>query len=113
MAKFIHIADTKGRDANVLFTGFNKKSNISYFTPDGNAVHTVRVLKTTINGSYDKKDIREFIEYGLLAKDSRALREYITQIAPGVDLTYNYVFDTGAVEDITIPISTGFFLPDT
>ena len=54
MAKFIHIADTKGRDANVLFTGFNKKSKISYFTPDGNAVHTARVLKTTINGSYDK-----------------------------------------------------------
>ena len=54
MAKFIHIADTKGRDANVLFTGFNKKSKISYFTVDGNAVHTVRVLKTTINGSYDK-----------------------------------------------------------
>lgn len=54
MAKFIHLADTKGRDANVLFTGFNKKSKINYFTPDGNAVHTVRVLKTTINGSYDK-----------------------------------------------------------
>ena len=54
MAKFIHIADTKGRDANVLFTGFNKKSKISYFTADGNSVHTVRVLKTTINGSYDK-----------------------------------------------------------
>ena len=82
--------------------------------PKGNFEVTTRLRQmiVSINGSYDKKDIREFIEYGLLAKDSRALREYITQIAPGVDLTYNYVFDTGAVEDITIPISTGFFWPD-
>ena len=82
--------------------------------PKGNFEVTTRLRQMilSVNNSYDKKDIREFIEYGLLAKDSRALREYITQIAPGVDLTYNYVFDTGAVEDITIPISTGFFWPD-
>ena len=66
----------------------------------------------SVNGSSDKKTIREFIEYGLLAKDSRALREYINTIAPGINLTYNYVFDNGAVEDINIPINTSFFWPD-
>ncbi len=54
MAKFIHISDTKGRDANVLFFGFTKKSKIKYFTPNDEEVQTVRILKTTLNGSYDK-----------------------------------------------------------
>ena len=34
MAKFIHISDTKGRDANVLFSGFSKKSKIKTPTPE-------------------------------------------------------------------------------
>jgi len=66
----------------------------------------------SVNGNYDKKTIREFIEYGLLAKDSRALREHISNISPGVDLKYNYTFDNGVSEDITIPITTNFFWPD-
>jgi hypothetical protein len=72
----------------------------------------LRQMILSVNGSYDKKTIREFIEYGLLAKDSRALREYISNISPGVDLKYNYVFDNGVSEDITIPITTNFFWPD-
>ena len=82
--------------------------------PKGNFEVTTRLRQMilSVNNSYDKKTIREFIEYGLLAKDSRALREYINTIAPGINLTYNYVFDNGAVEDITIPINTSFFWPD-
>jgi hypothetical protein len=82
--------------------------------PKGNFEVTSRLRQMilSVNGSYDKKTIREFIEYGLLAKDSRALREYITTISPGVDLKYNYVFDNGVSEDITIPITTNFFWPD-
>jgi len=82
--------------------------------PKGNFEVTTRLRQMilSVNDSYDKKTIREFIEYGLLAKDSRALREYISTIAPGINLTYNYVFDNGAVEDINIPINTSFFWPD-
>jgi len=82
--------------------------------PKGNFEVTSRLRQMiiSVNGSYDKKTIREFIEYGLLAKDSRALREYISNISPGIDLKYNYVFDNGVSEDITIPITTNFFWPD-
>ena len=72
----------------------------------------LRQMILSVNGNYDKKTIREFIEYGLLAKDSRALREHISNISPGVDLKYNYTFDNGVSEDITIPITTNFFWPD-
>jgi hypothetical protein len=82
--------------------------------PKGNSEVTTRLrhMILSVNGDYDKKTIREFIEYGLLAKDSRAFREHFTSIAPGIDLKYNYTFDSGVEEDITIPINTNFFWPD-
>jgi hypothetical protein len=56
-----------------------------------------------------KKDIREFVENYLLAKDSRALREYIREIQPDVDLTF---FPDGSSDRINIPIGVSFFWPD-
>jgi hypothetical protein len=90
MAKFIHIADTKGRDANVLFTGFNKKSKINYFTPEGKAVHAIRVLKTSINGSYDK----------LLKQtgDDAELAKLLISDNPEIDLMQTGVFLDGSAK---------------
>ena len=39
----------------------------------------------SVNGSTEKKDIRQFVENYLLAQDARALRNHITQIQPDVD----------------------------
>jgi hypothetical protein len=82
--------------------------------PKGNFEVTTRLrhMITSVNGDYDKKTIREFIEYGFLAKDSRAFREYMNKISPGIDLKYSYTFDSGVEEDITIPIGVNFFWPD-
>lgn len=64
-----------------------------------------------VNGNVDKNAIREFVEYNLLAADSRALRKYIKDIAPDVNLTTKIVID-GVEEDIDIPINLNFFWPD-
>jgi len=53
MARLIHISDSKGRDANVLFSAKTKKSGIRFLTGDGDETHQIRVLKTTVNGSYE------------------------------------------------------------
>jgi hypothetical protein len=45
---------------------------------------------------------------GLLARDSRALRQEIKRISPDIDLTIQG--DDG--EDIAIPITLNFFWPD-
>jgi hypothetical protein len=66
----------------------------------------------SVNGDYDKKTIRDFIDYGLLAKDSRAFREYFGSVSPGIDLKYSYTFNNGVEEDIVIPIGINFFWPD-
>jgi hypothetical protein len=69
----------------------------------------LKYLITSVNGERDKKDIREFVDNYLLAQDSRALREYIREIQPDVDLTF---FPDGSNDRINIPIGISFFWPD-
>jgi hypothetical protein len=69
----------------------------------------MKYLITSVNGLREKKDIREFVDTALLARDSRALREYIKEIQPDVDLTF---FPDGGSDRINIPIGVSFFWPD-
>lgn len=69
----------------------------------------LKYLITSVEGKRDKKDIRDFVDNYLLAQDSRALREYIKEIQPDVDLTF---FPDGSDDRINIPIGISFFWPD-
>jgi len=68
----------------------------------------LKYIITSVGGDKDEKIIREFVDNYLLARDSRALREYIKTIQPDVDLSYT--LSSGA--EVTIPISLTFFWPD-
>ena len=65
-------------------------------------------LITSVNGDTETKTIRNFVDNGLLAMDSRALRNYVKEVQPDVDLTYT----TNSNQEITIPIGISFFWPD-
>jgi len=69
----------------------------------------LKYMITSVEGLRDKKDIREFVDTALLAQDSRALREYIREIQPDVDLTF---FPDESSSRISIPIGVNFFWPD-
>lgn len=74
----------------------------------------LKYIITSINGNKDQKSIREFIDGYFLAKDSRALREYINKVTPGIDLKFTFVSESGDVqEDVTIPIGVNFFWPES
>lgn len=66
-------------------------------------------LITSVNGSTEQKDIREFVDNYLLAKDARALREEYTRINPDIDLT---IYPEGIEEGVDLPITLNFFWPD-
>ena len=70
----------------------------------------VKVIGTV--GSEEKKDIREFVNDYLLAKDSRALREYYNSVSPDIDIQHTYTDDAGREEVFEIPIGIDFFWPD-
>jgi hypothetical protein len=69
----------------------------------------LKYMITSVEGLRDKKDIREFVDNALLAQDSRALREYIKEIQPDVDLTF---FPNDTTNRVSIPIGVSFFWPD-
>ena len=76
------------------------------------ATTRLKYMITSINGSTEKKDIREFVDYGLLARDARALREEYARVSPDIDLTYTYTDLDGADREAALPITLNFFWPD-
>ena len=72
----------------------------------------MKYIITSVNGSREQKDIREFVDNYLLAVEARALREYYSKVSPDIDLKY-YPEDADYTgEGITIPIGVNFFWPD-
>ena len=76
------------------------------------ATTRLKHMITSINGSSDRNDIREFVDYGLLAKDARALREEYVRVSPDIDLTVTYEDVDGVDKEATLPIGINFFWPD-
>lgn len=77
---------------------------------DAYAASTTRFkhMITSVNGLKEIKDIRDFVDNYLLAKDARALREEYNKINPDIDLQVQL----GGKEDATLPITLNFFWPD-
>ena len=67
---------------------------------------------TSINGSEETKDIREFVKGFLLAKDARELRNYYSSIQPDIDMKVYVDTIDGGEEVVDLPIGLNFFWPD-
>jgi len=76
------------------------------------ATTRLKYMITSINGSYERNDIRDFVDNGLLARDARAFREYYNTISPDLDLTFTYSDVDGADREAALPITVSFFWPD-
>jgi hypothetical protein len=101
--KILTSADDKKIDAEIKgIKKVNKNASPELTT-------RLKYLITSVNGDRETKTIRDFVDNYLLARDSRALREYIKQIQPDINL--NFTDDSG--EEVAIPINLSFFWPDT
>ena len=68
--------------------------------------HTI----TSVGGSKETRDIRQFVENQLLAVDSRAFRKYVESLQPGVD--FRFYPEGGPEGGVSLPIGLNFFWPD-
>ena len=68
---------------------------------------------TSVEGKREQKDIRDFVDNYLIAKDSRALRQHYGKISPDINLKYTPEDVDYVGEGIDIPISISFFWPDS
>ncbi len=71
-----------------------------------------RRIITEVNGNRDLGYISNFVANQLLAADSKALRKYINQISPNIDLVFDYTSPfTGETEALSVPVGIDFFYP--
>jgi hypothetical protein len=89
-----------------------ENESMKKFNKDSSSEVTIRLKHqiVSVEGDNDKNSIRSFVEQ-MLAQDSRALRKYIKDMSPDVNLSTN-VNINGVEESIDIPISLSFFWPD-
>ena len=75
---------------------------------------TVRLahLITSVNGSTERRDIREFVNQYFLAMDIRAFRKYYSEISPDLDMKIEVINSDGEEEVVDLPIGISFFWPD-
>ena len=70
--------------------------------------HTI----TAINGDSSDEKIRYFVD-NMMLRDSRALRKYIIDISPDLDMNFSYEDSKGdVVEGVSIPMNINFLWPD-
>lgn len=98
---------THGDEAKIQ----NEIKGLQKINPGNSSEATTRLkyMILAIDGDEEPKNIRNFVDNYLLARDARAFREYVSQIQPDVDLTF---FPESGRESINIPIGLNFFWPD-
>ncbi|CAB4138386.1 hypothetical protein UFOVP331_16 [uncultured Caudovirales phage] len=89
-----------------------ENESMKKFNKDSSSEVTIRLKHqiVSVEGDNDKNSIRSFVEQ-MLAQDSRALRKYIKDISPDVNLSTSVKIND-VEESIDIPISLSFFWPD-
>jgi hypothetical protein len=77
---------------------------------------TTRLKHTIIavDGERGRATINNFVDNELFAQDSRALRAYIRDIAPDLDMTFTFISEsTGEALELAIPMDVSFFWPNS
>lgn len=81
--------------------------SLSKLKISGGSTVRLKHLITSVNGDTDPTSIKSFVDTYLLASDARALREYVKEITPNVDMTFNV-----DGKEIDLPITLTFFWPE-
>ena len=66
----------------------------------------------SVDGVTDKASINSFVENEFLSIDSIALRNYIEDITPDVDMNWTYTDDEGERREILVPVTVQFLWPN-
>jgi hypothetical protein len=69
---------------------------------------SLKHIITSVNGDRSQSTIRNFVDNNLLSRDSRALRKYMREVQPNIDLKFHTVDGGEAI----IPLGIDFFWPE-
>lgn len=67
-----------------------------------------------VDGEGGRATINNFVDNELFAQDSRALRAYMREMGPDLDMTFTFISETtGEASELAIPMDVSFFWPGT
>jgi hypothetical protein len=102
--KLLTIADEKAIEAEIK--GLKKANLVA-----GEITTRLKKQILSINGDYEAKNIRDFVDNYLIAKDSNAFRSYVNSITPDINLTVNFTLQSGKEIEESLPLTAEFFFP--
>jgi len=102
--KLLTVGDEKAIDAELKGL---KKANLAA----GEVTTRLKKQIVAVNGDYEPKTVRDFVDNYLISKDSNPLRSYIGSISPDIDLTVNFTLRSGKEIDQNLPLTAEFFFP--
>jgi hypothetical protein len=91
-----------------------KASNKSFIKTGIDKELTTRLkhIIIAVDGERGRAAINHFVDNELFALDSRALRKYMKDISPDLDMTFTFISEaTGDVKELDIPMDVSFFWP--
>lgn len=110
-SEFNLISDDNGEFDYVLENGTQLKFRFLSIN-DGENLKISEFLERTIvqvNDSRNLDDIRHFIRYEFLARESKKFRTYLTSNIPDLELTYEFEGEDGSTFKSMFPLNTDFF----
>jgi hypothetical protein len=72
----------------------------------------LRYMIVSIDGNSDMGAVSKYVN-SMLARDSRAFRDYVKSISPDLNMKFNYTHEDGEVEEALITMGVNFFWPST
>jgi len=102
--KLLTVGDEKAIEAELKGL---KKANLAA----GEVTTRLKKQIVAVNGDYEPKTVRDFVDNYLISKDSNPLRSYIGSISPDIDLTVNFTLRSGKEIDQNLPLTAEFFFP--
>lgn len=100
-----------GEDERKIEAELKSLKKISKTASSEVSVRLYRTL-TSINGSTEKKDIKEFTANYFLAKDIREFRKFYKTVNPDVNMDVCLINSEGEEDIVSLPIGLSFFWPD-
>jgi hypothetical protein len=74
----------------------------------------LKTMILSVDGDSDAKTISHFVDNELFAVDSKALRNYINEVVPDIDLNWEFISEeTGERRLMILPMDTSFFWPNS
>jgi len=78
----------------------------------GDVTTRLRYMIKSVDGKTDVGSINKYLN-GMLARDSRAFRQFVKEISPDLDMKFIYTHEDGETEEASISMGVGFFWPST